>query len=129
MLKKASLLIMLAAFILVIAACGASKNNTPQSAVEVIGADESSISEEVIIKASNWEFDQPTYTIKKGETVKLTLESLAGIHGIKIDKLNVTLDGGKSKVIKVDEPGEYDFHCNIQCGQGHNKMRAKLIVE
>jgi len=128
MLKKASLILMLAAFILVIAACGASQNNT-QSAVEVNGADESSISEEVIIKASNWQFDQETYTIKKGETVKLTLESLAGIHGIKIDKLNVTLDGGKSKVIKVDEPGEYDFHCNIQCGQGHSKMRAKLIVK
>jgi len=131
MMKKALFLCMLAAFVMVIAACGSNnKNNdkTPENAsngVETTG----SASQEVVIKASSWEFDKQEYTIKKGEPVKLTLESVNGIHGIEVSDLDVKLGSGDSKVITINDAGEYEFHCNIQCGTGHKKMVAKLVVE
>ncbi|MFD0712462.1 cupredoxin domain-containing protein [Paenibacillus sp. GCM10027626] len=129
MLKKAAFLMMLAALILVVAACGSSGKNNDKQPASGNKETEQTASAEVVIKASNWEFDQPTYTIKKGEPTKITLESLSGVHGITVDKIIKDLDNGKSEVVTVNEAGEYELYCSRLCGTGHSKMKAKLIVE
>lgn len=130
-MKKALFICMLAALVMVIAACGSNSTNSDKSPEQETGGVEStgSASQEVVIKATNWEFDKSEYVVKKGEPVKLTLESESGIHGIAISDLDVKLGNGDSTVITIDEAGEYEFRCNIQCGTGHSKMIAKLVVE
>ncbi|WP_337035271.1 cytochrome C oxidase subunit II [Paenibacillus illinoisensis] len=115
--------------ILVLAACGASK----QSA----GSDSSSqsdagvtASEELVIKASNYEFDQPEYHLKKGVPVNIVYENANGNHGILVPELNLQLDTrNSSKVITPDKVGEFEMSCSVFCGSGHSSMISKIIVE
>ncbi|MBH5317341.1 cupredoxin domain-containing protein [Paenibacillus sp. GSMTC-2017] len=118
---------------LVIAACGANgkESNTAgngagnKEAVET-GSESTS---EVVITASDWEFDQQEYKIKAGENVDLTLKSVGSIHGVSILKSDYSIKNNKTISVKFDEPGTYDMICSIPCGAGHRLMKAKLIVE
>ncbi|SFE50584.1 cytochrome c oxidase subunit 2 [Paenibacillus catalpae] len=115
------------AYVILLTACGASKNEEVQSGS---GEGSETIANEVVITAKNWEFDKAEYRIKKGEAVKLTLESGSGVHGIAFEDLEIKeLRSGDSKVVTINEAGTYEFSCNIMCGSGHANMKAKLIVE
>ncbi|GLX67139.1 hypothetical protein MU1_14830 [Paenibacillus glycanilyticus] len=105
----------------VVAACGSGNkgNNADSNAASSAVAD-------VVIKASSWEFDQPEYHIKKGQSIKLEL--IDGVHGVEIEKTNLKLTQNKIKTVNLDA-GEYEIKCNIPCGGGHSKMTAKLIVD
>lgn len=83
---------------------------------------------ELKITATNWAFDQKEYKVKKGETIKVTLDSKEGAHAIKIDKFG-EVGTNKSKDITFDKAGTYEIICSIPCGSGHAAMKAKLIVE
>ncbi|SFE46762.1 cytochrome c oxidase subunit 2 [Paenibacillus catalpae] len=107
--------------VFVVAACGSNSNGNNDGS----NAASSDVAD-VVIKASSWEFDQPEYHIKKGQTLKLEL--IDGVHGVEIEKTNLKLTQNKAKTVTLDA-GEYEITCNIPCGQGHSKMKAKLIVE
>ena len=83
--------------------------------------------QEITVKASNWKFDSDTYTIKAGEPVKVSLVNEEGFHGIEIVGVG-KVQAGKDQVFTL-EAGEYDIICSIQCGTGHDDMKAKLIVQ
>ncbi|MFB9278918.1 cytochrome C oxidase subunit II [Cohnella cellulosilytica] len=123
MQRKIVYFLALAALTLALSACGGNDTKSGNSS----SASEESYSEEVVIKASNWEFDQQEYTLPKDTPVKLTLENLSGAHGIEIVGQDITLRGNKSKVITLPA-GTYEIKCNIMCGQGHAKMITKLVV-
>src|SRR5690242_3628157 len=79
---------------------------------------------------ADFTFDQPEYKVKAGDKVILRLKNKSGIHGLKIDELNVDLEGEKLETnIEFDKPGEYVMHCSVPCGTGHMEMKTKLIVE
>lgn len=120
-MKKLWVLMAAALFVFGLAACGSKTEDTSA---------EQTASKEVVITASNFKFDQPEYKVKKGEAVKLTFKNDGGNHGLIIKELGVELNSNKkSKVITPDTAGTYEFKCNIMCGNGHNDMVAKLIVE
>ncbi|MFB9330319.1 cupredoxin domain-containing protein [Paenibacillus aurantiacus] len=127
MFKKTWLMLLtLAALVLVLAACGSgNKSEETGSAVE----EPTTAANEIVIKASNWEFDQAEYKIKKGEATKISVEAKSGIHGIEIQDLGVKIQTGDSEVVTIKEPGTYTFFCNIQCGAGHSKMKSTIVVE
>ncbi|NOU99281.1 cupredoxin domain-containing protein [Paenibacillus planticolens] len=82
------------------------------------------------IAASNWQFDSTDYTIKKGEPTKVSLSLKEGVHAIEIKGLDIKLDKeNPSKEITFDKPGEYEIDCILPCGEGHAKMKAKLVVQ
>jgi cytochrome c oxidase subunit 2 len=82
------------------------------------------------IVATNYQFDQPEYTVKAGETLKVSLTNKEGLHAIEIVGLNVKLDNtNKSTEVKFDKPGTYEIHCILPCGPGHADMKSKLIVQ
>ncbi|MDO7907405.1 cupredoxin domain-containing protein [Paenibacillus sp. JX-17] len=116
----------------VLAACAqkeaASSNDTASSqGVTDTGA---APSEELIIKASDYQFDQPEYHLKKGVPVKVVLQNESGEHGVIVTGLDLQLDSSQSsKVITPDKAGEYVMHCSVFCGSGHNAMAAKIIVD
>ncbi|MFC4601698.1 cupredoxin domain-containing protein [Cohnella hongkongensis] len=84
---------------------------------------------EVTIEATNWKFEPAEIRVRAGDTLKLTLHNTQGAHGIEISDLNVKIKNNETKELKLDQPGSYEFHCSIQCGQGHDAMTGFIIVE
>jgi cytochrome c oxidase subunit 2 len=123
MQKMLCYILMTIAFVVVLAACGSnnSNNNAEPSGAAVA-------SQEIVIKAASWQFDKAEYVIPKDTPVKITVENLDGMHGIDIKDAGVKIRGGKSAVVTL-AAGTYEFNCYIQCGTGHSKMTAKLIVQ
>lgn len=82
---------------------------------------------EIIIKASRFEYNPSVITIKKGEKIKLIIDNMDAAHGIRIPELGIS---GKDFVeFTAEKAGEFTWYCNYFCGQGHQRMQGKLIVE
>ncbi|GAA3407246.1 cupredoxin domain-containing protein [Paenibacillus hodogayensis] len=100
----------------------------PEKSEEEAGAE--SGKPQLKITASNFQFDQPEYKVKKGETLQVVLKNKEGTHGIDIAKLGISLSGKDlSKEVTFDTAGTYEILCSVPCGTGHVNMKAKLIVE
>jgi len=84
---------------------------------------------DITITATNWKFDPAEIRAKVGDTIKLTLKNEQGAHGLEISDLNVNLKNNETKELKLDKAGSYEFHCSIQCGQGHDAMTGVIVVE
>lgn len=122
-MKKTILyLLALVVVLSVVAACGKKEEPPTNTASGPATGD-------LKIVATNWQFDQKEYKVKKGETLKVTLESKEGAHAIKINGLNVEVGANKTKDITFDKAGTYDIICSLPCGSGHSTMKTKLIVE
>ena len=124
MQRKIAYFLTIAALTLILSACGGKEDTNSGGNA---GASEETYSQEVVIKASNWEFDQAEYTLPKDTPVKLTLENLKGAHGIEVVGQDISIRGNKSKVVTLPA-GTYEIRCSIMCGQGHAQMIAKLVV-
>lgn len=85
--------------------------------------------QEVTINASNWKFDVTEIKAKVGDTIKLTLKNADGVHGIAIEDLGVKIKNEETVEIKLDKAGTFEYHCSIQCGQGHDNMTGLIVVE
>ncbi|WP_088051931.1 cupredoxin domain-containing protein [Virgibacillus dakarensis] len=141
-MKKGILAIIALGFIFVLAACGGTDNSdtdntnaddtTEQSennGTAEQGTEETATSNELSIKATNWEFDQAEYTVKAGEEVNISFASDEGMHGLAIDEFDVNIEGDGETSFTPDKPGEYKIYCSIPCGQGHSDMTSTLIVK
>ena len=127
MRKKLAILLMLGALALALAACGGNKENSGSSGSSEPSGSQTA-SEEIVIKASNWEFDKPEYIVPKDTPVKITLE-LDGGHGIKVKGTDINLGPGNTSTVVTLKEGTYEFKCSIICGKGHNDMVSKLVVQ
>jgi len=126
MQRKIIYFLTLTALVLALSACGSSNDKGNDSASNSSPAAEEA-SQEIVIKASNWKFDQAEYALPKDTPVKLSLVNESGVHGIEIVGQGIKIKGNKSEVVTLPA-GTYEFRCNIQCGTGHNKMVGKLVV-
>lgn len=125
--KKITVVLLALALTLALAACGAKENTAAEP--EQVVADPASSGNIVTIEATNFEFGQQEYKVKKGETVKFVLDS-KGNHGVKVEALGLNLDSkNKSQEVTLNDAGTYEIVCSIMCGSGHSDMVAKLIVE
>ena len=90
---------------------------------------------EIVIKitAKKFEYSPSSIKIKKGVPVILEFTSLDKLHGFNCPKLGVRTDIEPGKVSRVrilaQKAGVYEFHCDIFCGDGHEDMYGKIIVE
>ncbi|MFS0723317.1 cytochrome C oxidase subunit II [Paenibacillus sp. 1P07SE] len=134
MKKQLSVAVTSLALAIMLAACGGNDggtgtNNTPVNAPADTETSQGAASQELVIEATNFEFDQAEYRVKQGEPVQITLKSPDGNHGISINNTDVKLKKDETGTFTFDAPGEYQIICNIPCGNGHAKMVSKLIVE
>ena len=101
------------------------------SAVTICAADQ----KEIVIKitAKKFEYSPNSIKIRKGIPVIFELTSLDTLHGFNCPKLGVRTDIKPGKVSRVrilaQKAGVYEFHCDIFCGDGHEDMYGKIIVE
>lgn len=114
------------AVFLLMAACGGSVGGAPNGAAQPSNEEHAA---QVHIVASNFQFDQPEYVIKKGEPVTFELTNEEGYHEVRIEGLNIRLKPGDPKQYVITEAGTYKVVCSIVCGAGHSSMVSKLIVE
>lgn len=114
------------AFLLVLTACGGDSGKTGSGGNAA--PPDASPEQEVVIRATNWAFDQEEYRIPKDTPVQLTLINEQGAHGVKIEGVDVELRPGKESAVVQLKEGTYTIRCSILCGTGHSQMVAKLVV-
>ena len=101
------------------------------SAGTIYAADQKEIVIKVTVK--KFEYSPNSIKIKKGVPVILEFTSLDVMHGFNCPKLGVRMDIEPGKVSRVrilaQKAGVYEFHCDVFCGDGHEDMYGKIIVE
>ncbi|MBB6731111.1 cupredoxin domain-containing protein [Cohnella zeiphila] len=128
--KKWAILLTAAALALALSACGGSgSNGNNTSASDSSAPAATAASEQLVVKASNWQFDKTEYTIPKDTPVEIKLVSEEGAHGLQIKDAGVKLSNAKTSQIVTLKAGTYEMKCDIVCGTGHLNMTAKLIVQ
>ena len=120
--------------IFALSACGNANNNNANSPTPSAPASQQAgagggATKEVTVNAVNWEFSEPEIVANVGDTLMLTLNNESGVHALEIGDLGVNIKGGETATIKLDKTGTYEFHCSIQCGQGHDNMVGQIIVQ
>ncbi len=92
--------------------------------------------QEQVIKiiAKKFEYSPNEIRIKKGVPVIFEFTSLDRVHGFTAPDLGgvrTTIEPGKATRVTIMAPkaGTYEFHCDLFCGDGHEGMTGKIIVE
>lgn len=142
MMKKGEivLLIFAVAVVLVFSGCSSQENKAPkptteeQKTVETPKTTaEAGKTKEFAIIAKQFTFEPSTITVKKGDTVRINLNSVDVDHGIGIKEFNVNLkvDAGKTESVEfiADKAGTFTMFCNVFCGADHKNMKGTLVVE
>lgn len=97
------------------------------------GTQEHSENKLIHVTAERWQFSPQEITVPEGDHVRIELETLDGTHGFEIKKYKaktvVHRDETVSLEFVADKPGEFEIVCTEYCGSGHERMRAKLIVQ
>ncbi|GIP22484.1 cytochrome C oxidase subunit II [Paenibacillus sp. J22TS3] len=124
-MKKTIALVLSSVLLVILSACGAAKDSSSSQ-----GETNVTPKAELVIKATNYKFDQQVYHLKKDVPVKIVFENESGNHGVLIPKLNLQLDSEhKSAVVTPKETGEFEIACSVMCGTGHSQMISKIVVE
>jgi len=83
--------------------------------------------------AKKFEYNPSEITVKKGVPVVIEIVSLDRKHGFTIPELHIRMDvkPGQKNVVRFtpDQAGTFNFHCDNFCGDGHEGMAGKLIVQ
>lgn len=116
-------------FALVLSACGGASDSSSDSTASKAVASSADNAIEVKLLASNWEFDQETYTISKDQPVSFLLENQAGYHEVAIRDLGISLKPGVAQQFTITEAGTYTIECSVACGSGHSSMKSTLVVQ
>lgn len=130
-MKKGLLSTLFLGFLLVLAACGGNdgSSDTDQGEGNDAAKKTEATGNTLDISATNFEFNQPEYTVKSGEEVKIALTNDEGQHGVAIDEFDVNIQGDGEATFTPEEPGEYTIYCSVPCGEGHADMQSTLVVE
>ena len=103
------------------ALCGESPSGAQGTAPRVIH-----------IRAKKFRFSPSQITVKKGETVKLSITSKDVEHGFRIRQLGIDihLDPGQTTNVLITpmELGHLTADCSVFCGTGHKQMQLTIDV-
>jgi len=84
----------------------------------------------ITIRASRFAFDPNEITVKKGQPVKVIIESEDVSHGLVVEDLGVRAEVKKGQAAAItftpEAVGTFDGKCAHFCGSGHGSMT--LIV-
>ncbi|REE67689.1 cytochrome c oxidase subunit 2 [Paenibacillus taihuensis] len=104
-------------------------NNSTSNTTAATNSSSSGKTIEIKLGAKDFEYDQKEIHVKKGDHVKITLNSDDGGHGFTIPDYNVDIKGNGSGEFDAANAGTFQFHCSVMCGSGHQDMKGKLIVD
>jgi cytochrome c oxidase subunit 2 len=90
--------------------------------------------QEQVVKmtAKRFEYSPKEITLKKGVPAVLEITALDRLHGFDCPDLGIRADLLPGKVTKVrftpQKTGNFTFHCDIFCGDGHEDMAGTITV-
>ncbi|MFH1916489.1 MAG: cupredoxin domain-containing protein [Nanoarchaeota archaeon] len=88
---------------------------------------------EFTMTAFQFGFDPATITVKKGNTVRIKVTSTDVVHSLVIPEYGIDerLPPSEEKVVEfvADTTGEFPFRCGVYCGEDHNEMIGRIVVE
>jgi cytochrome c oxidase subunit 2 len=111
--------------VLIVAGCGSAADSGGDQEQQAATGE----TKEITIASTNFEFDPKEIRVKKGDSVKITLDNKQGMHAVKFAGYNVEVQPGKTVTFVADKAGEFKYECSIMCGAGHKDMVGTLIVE
>lgn len=79
------------------------------------------------VKAFRFGYTPNVITVNKGDKVKIIIDNIDTLHGIRIPDLGIK--GDEVLEFTADKTGEFTWYCANQCGKGHMQMQGKLIVK
>ncbi len=82
---------------------------------------------EFTLKAFKYGYTPDTITVNKGDKVKIIIENTDVPHGIRVPDFNIK--GENLVEFSANKTGEFTWYCAVYCGEGHMKMKGKLIVK
>jgi len=88
---------------------------------------------DVKVEGGNFYFKPNTITVKKGQTVKITLTSADGTHDFYLDEFNVkseSVNAGQSTTVTFtpNKTGSFEYYCSIDSHRAKG-MVGTLIVQ
>ena len=87
----------------------------------------------VQVTAKRFEFTPSVIRLKAGVPAVIELTTLDRRHGFAAPDLGIDeeIAPGKPTVVRFtpDRPGEFPFHCSVFCGEGHEGMSGRILVE
>ncbi len=87
---------------------------------------------EINLEAWQYDWSEPTITVKSGELVRIKATSRDVAHGIAIPEVrfNLRIEPGRTSVGEfiAPKPGIYEYGCSVMCGPGHHNHKGNLVV-
>src|SRR3989338_4708587 len=88
----------------------------------------------IAVEAGSFYYKPNLIRAKKGEKVKLTLNSVSMVHDFNIDELGIrvpiTQSGNSSSVeFTVNEVGEFEFYCSVGQHRANGQIGKLIVVE
>ena len=87
----------------------------------------------VKITAKRFIYTPAEFKVKAGQPVVLEFTSVDFVHGFNMPDFKVRADLLPGRVTRVSlppaQPGVYDFLCDNFCGDGHEEMHGRMVVE
>jgi len=84
------------------------------------------------IGAKRYEFWPREIHLQKGHAVVFELSSADVIMGFALSDFGIRADvvPGKTSLLQFtpDRTGEFTFHCDVFCGEGHEDMSGTILV-
>ncbi|QFR39132.1 hypothetical protein A9Q91_02760 [Candidatus Gracilibacteria bacterium 28_42_T64] len=81
----------------------------------------------ITLNAKKWEFDTKEIRVKKGEKLTIKVNNTDILHGIAIPDMMIM--GDDEIEVDTSQTGEFLYRCYNYCGEGHQDMIGKLIIE
>jgi len=86
------------------------------------------------VSGENFKFTPNAMTVKKGEKVKITFKSTAGLHNLVIDEYNVktvqvNTDGTTSVEFLADKAGSFEFYCSVANHKAQGMVGTFIVTE
>jgi cytochrome c oxidase subunit 2 len=86
----------------------------------------------IAVKAKKFTFTPDKITLKKGEPVVFELSTEDVLMGFSLPDFKLRADIVPGKTVQLaftpDKAGEFDFICDVFCGDLHEDMGGKLTV-
>ena len=82
---------------------------------------------DISIDAVRYKYTPELIEINKGERVRININNIDTLHGIRIPEFNVK--GENSVEFTANKTGEFEFYCTVYCGDQHKEMKGKIIVK
>ena len=87
----------------------------------------------VKVVAQRFHYTPSEFRVKAGTPVVLEFSSLDFVHGFHMPDLKLRADLPPGRVTSVRlgalKPGVYDFLCDNFCGDKHEEMAGRMVVE